>query len=75
MGMAGVHAEGAGFVGGATDDAARPRAADDDGYALERWVEGPLDRREEGVQIDVEDGATGRGTGSLGVNHGRRSGW
>ncbi len=60
----GVDAEFAGFVRcGGNDAALVALAADDYGFAFERRVEELFDRDEEGVHVDVEDGA----------GHGRRT--
>ena len=50
-----VHAERACLVAGGADDAPVPEAADDDRLAAQRRVVELLDRREERVEVDVQD--------------------
>ena len=52
-------AEGAGLVGGGRDDAPAVAAADNDGTAGQLGVLEELDRGEEGVHVDVDDGGGG----------------
>ena len=52
-----MDAEFAGFVrGGGNDAALVSLAANDHGFAFQRWIEEFLDRDEEGVHVDVKDG-------------------
>ena len=64
-GHGGAAAEGAGFVGGGGDDAARAVVADEDGLAAECGMIKLLDGGEEGVHVEVEDGAGGGGHGGI----------
>ena len=52
-------AEGAGLVGGGRDDAPAVTAADDDRAADQLGVLEELDRGEEGIHVDVDDGGGG----------------
>ena len=53
-----MDAVAAGFVGGGGDDAALVGgSADDDGASAEGGIVADFDGREEGVHVDVEDGA------------------
>ena len=52
-------AEGSGLVGGGRDDAPAVAAADDDRAAGQLGVLEELDRGEEGVHVDVDDGGGG----------------
>ena len=55
-----AHAEGARLVGAGGDDPARaPAPADDDRQAAQLGAPRLLDRGEEGVHVDVEDGTAG----------------
>ncbi len=53
--------EGSCFVGGCGDDTSWAIAADEDGFASELGVVALFDGCEEGVHVDVEDGAGGHG--------------
>ena len=67
----GMDSEFARFVGGRGDDAALVALpADDDRLAFQRRVEEFFHGDEEGVHVDVEDGA--REGGLLGGSHGAR---
>ena len=58
----GVNPELAGFIGSRGDDAAFVAlSADDDGFAFQRGIVKFFHGNEEGVHIDVEDGARKRG--------------
>jgi hypothetical protein len=51
-----VDPEAAGFIGGGGHDAPRARPPDEHRLAAEARVVEHLDRRVEGVEVDVEDG-------------------
>jgi hypothetical protein len=65
--LGGVAAELAGFVRGGSHDPARTIVPDEDGEAGEGGVVENFDGGEEGVHIDVEDGAFGGGVGHRGI--------
>src|SRR5258706_334347 len=65
LGGGGVTAELAGFVRGGGDDPARAVVPDQDRQPGEGGIVEDFDRSEEGVHIDVEDGAVGGGHGGI----------